>query len=177
MFHTTYNPLNKFPINQIAPTEQDLMFRNQTVRGFVHDPGAAMLGGVGGHAGLFSTASDLAILLQMYLNGGSYGGKRYLNDSTITRFATMQFPNNRRGLGFDKPEPNAKKINPVSNYCSLQSYGHSGFSGTLVWVDPKYDLIYIFLSNRIHPNAYNKKLIKMDIRQRVQDVIYQSIIE
>ncbi len=177
MLHTTYNPLNKFPLEQIAPTEQDLMFRKQTVRGYVHDPGAAMLGGVAGHAGLFSTASDLAIMMQMYLNGGTYGGRRYLQESTLKRFTAQAFPNSRRGIGFDKREPDPKKINPVSDYCSALSFGHSGFTGTLVWADPKYNLVYIFLSNRVYPDAYNKKLIKMDIRSKIQDVIYQSLTD
>jgi beta-N-acetylhexosaminidase len=174
-----YHPLNRFPKNRIVPTENDLIFRNQLLQGYVHDPGAAMLGGIAGHAGLFANANDLAKMMQMYLNGGMYGGRKYLNDSTINKFTACTYCNNgnRRGLGFDKPEPDPKKINPCSKYASPSSFGHSGFTGTLVWSDPQYGLIYVFLSNRIHPDQFNTKLTEMNLRTNIQDVIYQALLD
>ncbi|MGI9542797.1 MAG: glycoside hydrolase family 3 N-terminal domain-containing protein [Cyclobacteriaceae bacterium] len=170
----TYLPLCKFPIERIAPTEEDNYFRNTLVCGMVHDQGAAMFGGIAGHAGLFSTARDLAVLLQMNLQGGSYGGTRYLSPGTVGSFSQKQYEKNRRGLGWDKPETKNDK-GPTSRFASTETFGHTGFTGTAVWVDPKFDLIYIFLSNRIHPKANNIKLIKNNTRTKIQDVIYQSI--
>jgi CubicO group peptidase (beta-lactamase class C family) len=142
----------------------------------VHDPGAAMMGGVAGHAGLFANANDLAKMMQMYLNEGTYGGKRYLESKTIELFTRKQKGVNRRGLGFDKPETDTTKSSPASHLVSPSSFGHSGFTGTLVWADPEAGIIYVFLSNRIHPDQYNKKLIRENYRTRIQDIIYNAII-
>lgn len=173
-----YLPLNRFPSEQIVPTENDILFRRQVLRGYVHDPGAAMLGGIAGHAGVFSNANDLAKMMQMYLNGGKYGGRMFISDTTLLRFTACFncINGNRRGLGFDKPDPDPKKPGPCSKLASANSYGHSGFTGTLVWIDPDYDLVFIFLSNRIHPDQYNQKLIEMDVRTKIQDVVYNSIL-
>ena len=161
-----YLPLNRFPATRIAPTENDILFRHQLLQGYVHDPGAAMLGGISGHAGLFSDANDLAKMMQMYLNGGIYGGRRFLSDSIIHRFSARVYSDNgnRRGLGFDKPEPERNKIGPTCHSASLESFGHTGFTGTMAWADPRYDIVYIFLSNRVHPNQYNNLLVQKDIR-------------
>ncbi len=173
---TTFLPLQKFPLERVVPTEQDNAFRKQLLRGWVHDPGAAMMGGVAGHAGLFSDAGDLAKIMQMLLNKGTYGGVKFLEPETVDLFTHTGNGENRRGLGFDKPDLNDSKKSPASRYASAQSFGHSGFTGTLVWADPALDLVYVFLSNRVYPNQYNKKLIEMNIRTRIQDVIYESVI-
>jgi beta-N-acetylhexosaminidase len=170
----TYKPLNKFPVDRIAPTEDDKYFRKALVRGNVHDPGAAMLGGVAGHAGIFSNANDLATLMQMNLQMGSYGGQRYLLPETLPFFTQAQMEKNRRGFGWDKPEPSGG--GPTSDYVSASTYGHTGFTGTAAWVDPDQNLVYIFLSNRIYTDAGNTKLIKNGTRTAVQDVIYQAIL-
>ncbi|MGM0376568.1 MAG: serine hydrolase domain-containing protein [Bacteroidota bacterium] len=174
-WNTGFLPLNLFEEERIVPTENDKVFRKQLLRGWVHDPNAAMLGGVAGHAGLFSNAADLARILQMYLNKGTYGGKKYLEKNTVELFTKRQNEINRRALGFDKPEPDTLKVNPASQYASMESFGHSGFTGSLVWADPAYDLVYIFLSNRVHPNQYNKTLIQEDYRTRIQDIVYRSL--
>ncbi|GAF05227.1 serine hydrolase domain-containing protein [Saccharicrinis fermentans] len=172
-----YLPLRKFNKREIVPTENDVSFRKELIHGYVHDPGAAMLGGVGGHAGVFASAEDLAKMLQMYLNNGYYGGERYIDSSTINIFTSVVKEGNRRGLGFDKPILDPKVSGPTCREVSPSSYGHSGFTGTLVWMDPEYDLMYIFLSNRIHPNQYNKKLISGDVRTNIQSAIYRSLPE
>jgi len=173
---TTYHPLEKFKPNTIVPTEEDDYFRNQLLRGYVHDPGAAMQNGIGGHAGLFSNANDLAKLMQMYLNGGVYGGKRYIDEKTLEEFTECQYcrKDNRRGIGFDKPVIDDSD-GPTCKQASASSFGHSGFTGTIVWADPEHELIYVFLSNRIHPSADNKLLVKENIRTRIQEVIYKAI--
>lgn len=169
-----FNPLQRFPIHQIAPTEIDRYYRMQTVHGYVHDMTAAMLGGVSGHAGLFSNAHDLAILFQMLLNGGYYGGQQYLKPETIRKYTTRCSSCNRRGLGFDMK--NMKGVNEhISEYASDRTFGHMGFTGTCVWADPVHDLIYIFISNRTYPDMENKALQEGNYRQRIQDVIYQSL--
>jgi beta-N-acetylhexosaminidase len=170
----TYLPLCKYPLQRIAPTEQDNLFRNTLVCGMVHDQGAAMFGGIAGHAGIFSNARDLATLMQMNLQDGEYGGRRYLAPGTVAKFAKTQFKDNRRGLGWDKPALD-DFYGPTSNLVSPATFGHTGFTGTAAWVDPEFDLVYIFLSNRIHPDAENTKLIKYSIRTRIQDEIYKSI--
>ncbi|MGM0612360.1 MAG: glycoside hydrolase family 3 N-terminal domain-containing protein [Bacteroidota bacterium] len=177
LFRTTFLPMNKFNKREIVPTEDDLLFRKQLIHGYVHDPGAAMLGGVAGHAGLFSNSRDLAAIMQMLLNNGYYAGTKYLDSSTIKEFTRRQFPlnNNRRGIGFDKPLPDNQEGGPTCCEASNESFGHSGFTGTYAWADPKYDLVYIFLSNRIHPSAENRKLISMDIRTKIQKVIYKAL--
>ena len=145
------------------------------MQGHVHDPGAAMIGGVSGHAGLFSNANDLAILMQMLLNGGEYGGETYLNSETIKFFTTPYDGGSRRALGFDKPELDEDKISPTCESASPLTFGHTGFTGTCAWADPKHNLVYVFLSNRIHPSATNSKLVKHDIRTRIQQVVYDAI--
>jgi beta-N-acetylhexosaminidase len=170
----SYKPLNKFSAERIAPTEDDKYFRKALIRGTVHDPGAAMMGGVAGHAGIFSNAMDLATLMQMNLQKGSYGGQRYLIPETLPLFTQQQFEKNRRGLGWDKPEPSGG--GPTSDLASVATFGHTGFTGTATWVDPDQNLVYVFLSNRIYPDAANTKLIKGGIRTSVQDVIYEAIL-
>lgn len=179
MQHTLFNPLCRFKKSRIVPTEDDKYFRNQLIHGYVHDPGAAMLGGVAGHAGLFSTANDLAIFMQMLLNGGTYGGKEYIRSATVHQFTKQQFPlnENRRGIGFDKPNPIDWERGPTCESASFDSYGHSGFTGTYIWADPKENLIYIFLSNRIHPSANNRKLIKNNTRTQIHQIIYDALPE
>lgn len=174
--YATYNPREKFSLSQITPTENDLIFRNQLVHGYVHDQGAAMMGGIGGHAGLFANANDLAIIMQMYLDKGTYGGDRFVDDATVEYFTKANFKSNdnRRGIGFDKPVFSLDG-GPTCNLVSLESFGHSGFTGTRVWADPKNGLIYIFLSNRVYPDAENWKLVKQDIRTRIEEVIYKAL--
>jgi len=177
--YTGFNPLNRIKLNQIIPTEKDNYFRYQLVHGYVHDPGAAMLGGVAGHAGLFSTSNDLAILMQMLLNGGQYGGVKYIRSGTVSQFAKQQFPlnENRRGIGFDKQDPIDWEKGPTCESASLLSFGHTGFTGTYTWVDPEYNLIYIFLSNRVYPTANNTKLIRNNTRTKIHQVIYDALPE
>jgi len=170
-----YRPLRFFDTSAIAPTEKDDHFRHQTVRGTVHDPGAALIGGVGGHAGLFSNALDLATLMQMNLQNGFYGGSQYLFPQTVPYFTRRYFARNRRGLGWDKPVqggggPTAKAASPLT-------FGHSGFTGTCTWADPKEELVFIFLSNRVSPDADNKRLITENIRPRLQDIVYKAITD
>ncbi len=174
-----FNPLERFDASMIVPTEKDDYFRNQLIQGYVHDQGAAMLGGVGGHAGLFSNANDLAVVMQMLLQGGEYGGIQFINHSTVDEFTKQQFPldNNRRGIGFDKPEPEKWEDGPTCKSASSDSFGHTGFTGTYAWADPQYGLVYIFLSNRIYPTAQNTKLIKMKTRKEIQQVIYDAVIK
>ncbi len=176
---TGYLPLKRFSKNEIVPTEVDMIFRKQLLQAYVHDPGAAMLGGVCGHAGVFSTANDLAKIMQMYLQNGNYGGNKFFNDTTIKYFTTSPFlkNGNRRALGFDKPQMDYSKVGPTCQCVSGKSFGHTGFTGTMVWVDPETEILYIFLSNRIHPNQDNSKLVKMNVRTNIQQVIYDAIIE
>lgn len=175
-YRLMYRPTPRYPKTLIAPTEDDRAFRKQMLQGYVHDPFAAMEGGVGGHAGLFANANDLAKVMQMYLQMGYYGGRRYLMPQTVTLFSARQERNNRRGLGWDKP-PKGDLYSYISRYASPLSYGHSGFTGTVVWADPTYNLLIVFLSNRVHPTADNKKLITEHIRRRVSDVVYRSLME
>ncbi len=174
-----YLPLNRFPGERIVPTENDLFFRRQLIHGYVHDPGAAMLGGIAGHAGLFGSANDLAKVMQMYLNGGWYGEDRFLDSATLAAYTSCYdcANDNRRGLGFDRPVSDEPDAGPACNDASPQSFGHSGFTGTLAWVDPAYGLVYIFLSNRIHPNQGNTLLIDENVRTRIQQVVYDAIID
>jgi beta-N-acetylhexosaminidase len=171
-----YKPMARFDLNRIPPTEFDAKFRKQLVHGDVHDQGAAMLGGVGGHAGLFSDANDLAVLMQMYMNKGEYGGVRYIDSATVSEFTRCQYcKTNRRGIGFDKPETNRDKESPVTSLASPESFGHTGFTGTMVWVDPASQLVYVFLSNRVYPDADDNKLAKSGIRTKIQEVIYEVV--
>jgi CubicO group peptidase (beta-lactamase class C family) len=173
-----YNPIEYYSKNGIIPTENDKVFRKQLLKGYVHDPGVELFGGVGLHAGLFSNAIDLAKFMQIYLNNGTYSGDTIFDNYSIDFFTSSQFrfTDNRRGIFFDKPTLNSDEEGPTSEYVSLQSYGHTGFTGTMVWADPKDQIIFIFLSNRIHPDQNNKKLIDEDVRTKIQSIIYESII-
>ncbi len=173
-----YKPLHRFSKQQIAPTEKDEVFRKQIIQGHVHDPGAAMLGGISGHAGLFSNANDIAKISQMLLNGGSYGGIQYLLPETISLFTSCPFcaENNRKGYGFDKAWQDTTKLDPTCKCTSSASFGHSGFTGTIFWVDPVHEIIYVFLSNRVHPDAENNKIGTQKIRPAIQKIIYDAII-
>lgn len=165
-----FNPLNRFPKYMVAPTQDDQKWRNTLVQGTVHDETAALHSGIGGNAGLFSNAEDLAILFQMLLNGGSYGGKEYLRPNTVEHFTSAKH-GNHRGLGFDKP----LQTSTISRMASPSTYGHNGFTGTCVWVDPENELIYIFLANRIHPEVHNRALSKLGTRRKIHDAIYNAI--
>jgi beta-glucosidase-like glycosyl hydrolase/CubicO group peptidase (beta-lactamase class C family) len=172
----TYNPLKYFDRKQIVPTEIDNDFRNQLLWGYVHDPGAAMMGGVAGHAGLFGNATDLATLMQMLLNNGKIFWKKILDSAVIKEFTSCRFcPHNRRGLCFEKPAPNKNSESPVPECCSLESFGHFGFTGTMAWADPKENLVVVFLSNRVYPDAKENKLAKSGIRGKVLKIFYDAI--
>jgi beta-glucosidase-like glycosyl hydrolase/CubicO group peptidase (beta-lactamase class C family) len=175
----TYNPWKSFSLDEVVPTERDTVFRHQLVHGTVHDQGAALMGGVSGHAGLFSNALDLAVVFQMLINGGEYAGKKYINPSTITEFTRVQFPEagNRRGMGFDKPLLRPNGEGPTCASASPRSFGHTGFTGAYVWADPVYNLVYVFLSNRVYPDASSNKLASLNIRTRIQQVIYDAILK
>jgi CubicO group peptidase (beta-lactamase class C family) len=177
MISTGFKPLSRFPIAKIVPTEEEKFFRRQLLHGDVHDEGSSMFGGVAGHAGLFSNAYDLAILYQMLLNGGEFNGVRYLKPETINYFTTYHSSISRRGLGFDKPEKdNQTRSEPYpSATASPLTFGHTGYTGTCVWVDPKYDLVYIFLSNRVYPTRENPKLSQMNIRSKIQEALYKAL--
>lgn len=168
-----YKPKGKVADSLIAPTERDTVFRNQVVQGYVHDMGAALLGGVGGHAGVFASANDLAIFMQMLLNYGNYGGEQLIDSATVKSFTAKQFPKNRRGAGFDRPVSSLDG-GPTCGLVSLESFGHTGFTGTMAWADPKTGINYVFLSNRTFPDMENRKILKMDIRTRIQEAIYQT---
>jgi beta-N-acetylhexosaminidase len=175
--HTmAFNPALKYGIGQIAPTEDDVAFRKRLIQGYVHDPGAAMYGGVAGHAGLFGKANDLAVMMQMMLNGGSYGELTFLDEDTIRKFTKRQSNQSRRGWGWDKPEPEKGKGGSAGELAPKSTFGHTGFTGTCVWADPENDLIYVFLSNRVHPDANNNTLLKDGIRTEIHDIIYRAII-
>ncbi len=173
----TYLPRKKFPLNRIVPTEDDTVFRKQLLRGDVHDQGAAMLGGVSGHAGLFGNARDVAAMMQMFLNGGVYNGIEYLRPEVIKEFTTCQFPElgNRRGLGFDKPLLEYEDHRTNCKSTSPASFGHSGFTGTYTWADPANGLVYVFISNRIYPDMHNNKISELDIRTNIHQLFYDSL--
>lgn len=171
MWTTTYLPRNKFDISRIVPTAHDKTYRNQLLVGYVQDEGAAMMGGVAGHAGLFSNAEDLAKLMQMYLNGGIYGGLRFFEPETVEEFTKNQYNGNRRGAGFDKIQ------NPSKDGPSVQSYGHYGFTGTMVWNDPAQQLVYVILTNRVNPSVENKKLQSMKVRENIRQKLYDAIVD
>jgi beta-N-acetylhexosaminidase len=175
--YTTYKPLEKFNKFQITPTEIDDYFRYDTVHGYVHDMGAAMQNGVGGHAGLFSNANDVAKLMQMYLQQGVYGGKRYFSSKTFNTFNTCHYcdEENRRGIGFDKPQ--LEDEGPTCGCLSMTSFGHSGFTGTYAWADPEEEIVYVFLANRTYPESDSNRLSKENIRTDIQRLIYESIIK
>ncbi len=174
----TFNPLEKFPSSRIVPTEVDTFFRMQTLHGVVHDEGAAMMLGVSGNAGLFSTSRDLAKVYQMLLNGGNYHYRQFLSAETIHEFTRCQFceQGNRRGLGFDKPLIEYDSIlSSVAEQASPESFGHSGYTGTFVWADPKNDLLFVFLSNRVHPTRDNRKIYQLNIRPRIHTLVYELL--
>ena len=171
----TFKPRDQYAKGLIVPTEKDPDFRNGVLQGYVHDPAAALLGGVSGHAGLFSNAYELAEIGQMLLNNGFYNGKRFLKPSTIAEFTSRQNPGSRRGLGFDKPENTPGKASPASQFASGKCFGHTGFTGTCIWVDPENGLVFVFLSNRIHPSAENRTLITKNVRTEIMDVIYEAM--
>jgi len=181
MTSSGFRPRDRFPLGRIAPTAMEPIFRHQLIRGDVHDPGAAMFGGVAGHAGLFSDAYDLALLEQMLVDGGTFNGRSYLKQSTIDYFTAYHSDISRRGLGFDKPEKDnaARNAGGKEPYpclsASPETFGHTGFTGTCVWVDPKYKLVFIFLSNRVNPVENNPLLSRMNIRGRIQETIYQAM--
>ncbi|PKH51010.1 beta-N-acetylglucosaminidase [Tenacibaculum sp. Bg11-29] len=174
----TYLPLKKFDRSEIVPTERDNYYRNQLVHGYVHDMGAAMLGGVGGHAGLFANANDVAKIMQMYLQKGEYGGKKYLNPETLDKFNHRYYKKRRvrRGLGFDKPQLNPK-VKATCGCVSDESFGHSGFTGTYTWADPESGILYVFLSNRVYPTMRNRGLVKSNMRTKIQKDIQNAIIQ
>ena len=179
MMSTTFKPKEHMPLSMIAPTEKEKYFRLQQIRGYVHDPGAAMFGGVAGHAGLFSNAYDLAKLYQLFLNGGTLNGVKVLKPETLNYFTAYQSEISRRGIGFDKPEKdNATNASPYpSRSVSPLTFGHTGFTGICVWADPQYNLLYIFFSNRVCPDGENNKLSELSIRSNIQEAIYHSLIK
>lgn len=177
---TGFLPLQHIPINRIVPTEREVQFRRQLLRGDVHDPGAAMFGGVAGHAGLFSTAYELAVIMQMLNNGGTIGQQTFFKPETVAKFIAYGSANSRRGLGFDKPEKdNATRKEPYPALSvSPSTFGHTGYTGTGVWADPENKIVYIFLSNRVHPEGgTNTKLLTMNVRGEVQDALYKVLLE
>ncbi len=173
----TYNPLQKFSKEQIIPTEDDTYWRQQKVHGYVHDMGAAMLNGVSGHAGLFATAKDLAVIMQLFLNDGYYGGKQYISSETVKLFTQRHPKSTRRGIGFDLFETDLRRNPNYYMKAPWNTFGHLGFTGTCAWADPENKIIYIFLSNRTYPKMNNKKLYSGDFRPRVQEVIYNALIK
>ncbi len=174
---TAFNPLSKhFDKNKIPPTENDQYFRHKTIQGYVHDMGAAMMGGISGHAGLFANAHDVAVMMQLVLNSGTYGGQEYIGSETVIKFTTRDKEFNRRALLFDLPELDEALSNGyVSSLASKKTYGHQGFTGTCVWVDPENKLLFVFLSNRTYPDGKINLLHKNRYRTKIQDIIYKSL--
>jgi len=176
-----YLPTQRLPDKRVVPTERDSLFRKTLTKGYVHDENASLFGGISGNAGLFSNASGVYKMLQMWLQGGSVGGRKYLSPETIAAFTSLQYPenNNRRGLGFDKPLLGNDSLPASESYpapsVSPESYGHSGFTGTFVWVDPTHELIYIFLSNRVYPSRTQRGIYTINIRETVQEAIYKGL--
>jgi beta-N-acetylhexosaminidase len=169
-----YLPRKWINVRRIVPTEEEKFFRRQLIHGYVHDPTAAIMGGVGGHAGLFSNAHDLAVLMQMLLNGGSYGNIRYFSSKTVTRFTKRQ-KNSFRGLGFNRQTSGGNSI--MASGASVSTFGHTGFTGTSVWADPETGTLFVFLSNRVYPKSANKKIIRYSVRQKMQQVVYDAMID
>lgn len=167
--NTGYLPKEKFPMDRIIPTTYDRTYRNQLIHGFVQDEGAAMIGGAAGHAGLFASAGDLAVLMQMYLNGGKYGGVTFFSPETVQEFTKKQYSGNRRGAGFDKPHTKGIHEPPES------SYGHTGFTGTIVWNDPENEFVLVILTNRVNPEVENRKWISNKYRERIRSKLYEAL--
>ena len=176
-----FNPYLSYPLSRIVPTEYDSLFRKQLLHGTVHDEGAAMLGGISGHAGLFATANDLMKLMELYRRMGEFGGEQLIGREVMKKYTSVQFPenNNRRGLGFDKPLLNNSQLSQEESYpaksASPASFGHSGYTGTFVWIDPESELSYIFLCNRVYPSRNNNLLAELNIRSDILQAIYDSI--
>ena len=174
-----FNPRNRFDTNLVAPTEFDQYFRYQHLHADVHDEGSAMFGGDAGHAGLFSNAEDIGALLQMFLDGGSFKGKQYIKPSTLKLFTAYNSSISRRGIAFDKPQKdNYTTTDPhpyPSRFASPLTFGHTGYTGTCIWVDPKYDLVYVFLSNRVNPTR-SDNLYKLNIRGSIEDAVYKAMV-
>ena len=176
----SFLPKLKAYSNAIVPTEMDTIFRKELTKNWVHDENAALLGGISGNAGLFASATDLAKMMQLFLNYGTYDGKRYLAENTVKEFIKIQYPDNenRRGLGFDKPTIGNDTLPLTKSYpapeASPESFGHAGFTGTFVWADPKNQLIFIFLSNRVYPTRANRNLYELNIRPALQQVFYRN---
>jgi CubicO group peptidase (beta-lactamase class C family) len=180
-YDITFNPMQKYPLSRIIPTEYDSLFRKQQLHGTVHDEGAAMQGGISGHAGLFATGNDLMKLIELYRRMGNYAGEQIIGKDVLERYTKVQFPenNNKRGIGFDKPtlnnaELSAKDAWPAKS-ASPESFGHTGYTGTFVWVDPKYELSFVFLSNRVFPTRNNNLISDLNIRPRMLQAVYDSI--
>ena len=172
---TLFRPLEKFQKSEIMPTASNDFLRRQDLCGYVHDEAAAFLGGVAGHAGLFSTASEIAAVYQMLLDGGTWNGKRFLSEETCRLFTTEKSLVSRRGLGFDKPDVSIVKRSPCAPSAPEAVYGHSSFTGCCVWTDPGSRTVYVFLSNRLCPDVWNTKLGDMDIMTDIQELIFQSL--
>jgi beta-N-acetylhexosaminidase len=170
-----YKPLERFRRERILPTEMDTAFRKQTVLGFVHDPGAAMMGGVAGHAGIFSNSMDVAVIFQMLLNDGRYNGVKFVDSATVAMFTKRLSSISRRALGFDKPEADAGKASPCSENTPPSAFGHQGFTGTCAWADPTTNTVFVFLSNRVYPTASNTRLAKMNLRTKLQQIVYRAV--
>ncbi|MDX2285588.1 MAG: serine hydrolase [Bacteroidia bacterium] len=170
----TYNPLLQHPLSAVAPSEQDTFFRRGLIHGYVHDENAAIQGGVSGHAGLFGHARDVALLMQLFLNGGTLNGRRYLDSASVRLFASYQsqVPLGHRGLGFDKPVRDPADRNYCADSASAASFGHSGFTGTFTWADPETGLLIVFLSNRVHPSRASRQLYRMGIRPALHQALY-----
>lgn len=172
---TMYLPLLRYSKQEIMPTAANDFLRRQDLCGYVHDETAACMGGISGNAGLFSTATEVAKIYQMMLNGGEWNGKRYLSEATCRLFTTEASAISRRGLGFDKPNLKDLKNSPCAPSATNTVYGHTGFTGTCAWVDPEHGTVYVFLSNRLCPNVWNTKLTEMNIRTNIQEAIYKSL--
>lgn len=173
--YTQYNPWKRGLTRQCAPTENDQYFRFQLLQGYVHDPGTAMLGGIAGHAGIFSNARELAVILQMLNNGGVYRGKRYFKRETLQTFTSYKSNISRRAYGFDKPEKARGDGGPASDLCSKAAFGHQGFTGTCAWADPETGIIFVFLSNRVCPSAENTLINSLGVRGKAQRYIYEAL--
>jgi CubicO group peptidase (beta-lactamase class C family) len=172
---TLFNPLSKYSRNEIVPTENDSYFRIQKVHGHVHDMGSAMLGGVAGHAGLFTNAFELATIMQMLLNGGYYGNTQFLKPETVKLFTTRHPRSSRRAIGFDMKDLSKDKNLNVSEKCSARTFGHTGFTGTFAYADPDYNLVFIMLANRTYPSMNNKKYIRGNYRERIHTLVYDAM--
>ena len=168
-------PLTWTDKNNIPPTEIDNYFRHQTVQGHVNDQGAALLGGISGHAGIFSSAYDLAAIMQLFLNNGSYNGVQVFQENLMKKYNHNISKTNHRGLGFDKLREGKDHV--ASTKASWESFGHTGFTGTIAWADPAYDLIFVFLSNRTYPSADNKLISKLNVRTKIHDLIYEALVD